>query len=146
MMRLALLLVLTTAAGAAEAPSEFQKSAALFQSKCAKCHTVGKGDRVGPDLKGVTVRRTPEWLSSFLKKPSALLERLINSKLILQEARNIGLDALPEIQAEQKSFAQASVDDSSSPPQPARMASIPTAQTRIARLTRAPISCDYPRR
>jgi len=29
--------------------------------------------------------------------PSELLERLINVKLILQEARNIGLDALPEV-------------------------------------------------
>lgn len=30
------------------------------------------------------------------QKPSELLERLINAKLILQEARNIGLDTLPE--------------------------------------------------
>lgn len=30
-------------------------------------------------------------------RPSELLNRLINAKLILQEARNIGLDALPEV-------------------------------------------------
>ena len=24
----------------------------LFVRKCASCHTVGEGDRVGPDLKG----------------------------------------------------------------------------------------------
>jgi parvulin-like peptidyl-prolyl isomerase len=30
-------------------------------------------------------------------RPSELLDRLINAKLILQEARNIGLDALPEV-------------------------------------------------
>ena len=41
-----------------------------------------------------------------LSKPSVLLERLINAKLILQEARNIGLDELPEVQSAQKVFEE----------------------------------------
>src|SRR5512145_436645 len=41
-----------------------------------------------------------------LSKPSVLLERLINAKLVLQEARNIGLDALPEVQRAQKTFEE----------------------------------------
>lgn len=38
--------------------------------------------------------------------PSQLLERLINAKLVLQEARNIGLDELPEVQNAGKAFAE----------------------------------------
>jgi len=37
---------------------------------------------------------------------AALLNRLINVKLILQEAKNIGLDELPEIEQEVKSYEQ----------------------------------------
>lgn len=39
-------------------------------------------------------------------KPSVLLERLINLKLVLQEARNIGLDTLPEVRSAQKVFEE----------------------------------------
>ncbi|MBE0568702.1 MAG: peptidyl-prolyl cis-trans isomerase [Deltaproteobacteria bacterium] len=41
-----------------------------------------------------------------MSKPSVLLERLINAKLVLQEARNIGLDALPEVRSAQKAFEE----------------------------------------
>jgi parvulin-like peptidyl-prolyl isomerase len=41
-----------------------------------------------------------------MSKPSVLLQRLINAKLVLQEARNIGLDALPEVQNAQKAFEE----------------------------------------
>jgi protein SCO1/2 len=42
---------------------------ALFKKLCAACHTVGVGDRVGPDLQGVTARRDRAWLSSFIMAP-----------------------------------------------------------------------------
>jgi hypothetical protein len=35
-----------------------------------------------------------------------LLDRLINAKLVLQEARNIGLDELPEVRSAEKAFAE----------------------------------------
>lgn len=96
MMRIALAVLLSSscaaAGSAAEAPSEFQKSAALFQSKCSKCHTVGKGDRVGPDLKGVTVRRTPEWLSAFLKKPSAMLDTDPEAKKLVEKFNGVRME------------------------------------------------------
>ncbi len=38
--------------------------------------------------------------------PSQLLDRLINAKLVLQEARNIGLDELPEVQSAEKAFEE----------------------------------------
>ena len=41
-----------------------------------------------------------------LSKPSVLLERLINAKLVLQEAINIGLDELPEVRSAEKDFEE----------------------------------------
>ncbi len=38
--------------------------------------------------------------------PSQLLERLINAKLVLQEARNIGLDELPEVRIPERTFEE----------------------------------------
>jgi parvulin-like peptidyl-prolyl isomerase len=48
----------------------------------------------------------PDNTARPMPKPSVLLERLINAKLVLQEARNIGLDALPEVRAAQKVFEE----------------------------------------
>lgn len=39
---------------------------ALFQEKCVACHTIGQGDRVGPDLAGVTARRSHAWLEAWI--------------------------------------------------------------------------------
>lgn len=41
-----------------------------------------------------------------MPQPSQLLERLINAKLVLQEARNIGLDELPEVRSAEKTFEE----------------------------------------
>jgi parvulin-like peptidyl-prolyl isomerase len=41
-----------------------------------------------------------------LPHPSQLLDRLINAKLVLQEASNIGLDELPEVRSAEKAFEE----------------------------------------
>ena len=46
-----------------------QPGQSLFKKICAPCHTIGVGDRVGPDLRGVTERRSPEWLTRFIRSP-----------------------------------------------------------------------------
>ncbi|MFL5417502.1 MAG: SCO family protein, partial [Myxococcales bacterium] len=33
----------------------------LFSTRCSACHTIGKGDGIGPDLKGVTSARDHGW-------------------------------------------------------------------------------------
>ena len=38
----------------------------LFKKMCAPCHTIGVGDRVGPDLRDVTLRRDRDWLTRFI--------------------------------------------------------------------------------
>jgi protein SCO1/2 len=45
----------------------------LFNSRCAACHTVGKGDAVGPDLANVTRRRNHAWLLSYIQRPDLVL-------------------------------------------------------------------------
>jgi len=42
--------------------------------KCAKCHTVGRGDRVGPDLKGLSERREKAWVIGFITKTASYLD------------------------------------------------------------------------
>jgi len=60
--------------GYAEArPLSIDKGQFLFQSRCQACHTVGAGDRIGPDLAGVTQRRDRAWLASYLAQPERML-------------------------------------------------------------------------
>src|SRR5439155_1039096 len=47
--------------------------ALVFQSRCGACHTIGKGDAVGPDLAGVTTRRERSWLVRYLRAPDQML-------------------------------------------------------------------------
>ena len=45
-----------------------------FERKCASCHTIGGGDDVGPDLKGVTERRPEIWILKFIKDSQAVIQ------------------------------------------------------------------------
>lgn len=69
---LSVLLVTLALAGAARAEAVTDGHVA-FEQKCAACHTIGGGDRVGPDLHGVTQRRTAEWLLRFVMAPEAMI-------------------------------------------------------------------------
>lgn len=79
-VRLAIVLALTPAvlgwsAGAALAQQAGGQGETIFQSKCAACHTIGAGPTIGPDLKGVTARRSREWLVSWISAPDQLIAR-----------------------------------------------------------------------
>jgi protein SCO1/2 len=45
---------------------------ALFIKTCGSCHTIGKGDRVGPDLLGVTTRRNRGWITKYIAAPDKM--------------------------------------------------------------------------
>jgi len=47
----------------------------LFQSKCSACHSIGRGDRLGPDLAGVTDRRERAWLASYIADSGKMREQ-----------------------------------------------------------------------
>ena len=52
--------------------SNDQAGQVLFKRICAPCHTIGVGDRVGPDLRDVTARRDRAWLTSFIRNPKKM--------------------------------------------------------------------------
>lgn len=54
-------------------PIEISYVQFIFQSRCASCHTIGGGDKIGPDLAGIRQRREPKWLARFVKEPEKML-------------------------------------------------------------------------
>lgn len=54
-------------------PIQMEKSAYLFRTRCAACHTIGQGDAVGPDLAGVVAARGKEWLTKYIAQPDKML-------------------------------------------------------------------------
>jgi protein SCO1/2 len=52
-----------------------QPGQVLFKKMCAPCHTIGGGDHVGPDLRGVADRRDRAWLIDFIRDPARMLAR-----------------------------------------------------------------------
>ncbi|MGE5442994.1 MAG: c-type cytochrome [Ignavibacteriales bacterium] len=64
----------------------YEKGKGLFQSKgCAGCHTIGKGKLTGPDLKGVTQRRSEEWLKKWIKSPDTMVFTDPTAKELLKQ-------------------------------------------------------------
>jgi len=53
---------------------DIDKGQYLFATRCAACHTIGNGDKVGPDLLGVTSVRDRAWLSRMIMEPDKLIE------------------------------------------------------------------------
>jgi nitrite reductase (NO-forming) len=56
-----------------------------FESKCIACHSVGEGNKVGPDLLGVTLRRQDDWIERWLKSPDAMLKSDATAKELLNK-------------------------------------------------------------
>lgn len=66
----------------------------LFDKQCSGCHTVGGGDSGGPDLKGVTERRSEEWLESIIIEPDKMTKDQARQELIKKfgyEMPNLGI-------------------------------------------------------
>jgi len=77
-LRLAVLAALLVTAAvqpseAAASDQQVQQGQLLFQERCIACHTIGQGDRVGPDLAGVTSRRDHAWLDRWISAPDRML-------------------------------------------------------------------------
>jgi protein SCO1/2 len=54
-------------------PLQITDGQRLFQSRCSACHSIGQGDKTGPDLLGVTGRRERAWLSRYIGDPDQVL-------------------------------------------------------------------------
>ena len=66
----------------------------IFQGNCAGCHTIGKGNLVGPDLSGVTIRREENWLIKQIKDPDGLVAEKDPIALQLLKEFNMPMVAL----------------------------------------------------
>jgi hypothetical protein len=66
----------------------------LFVRKCGSCHTVGKGDRVGPDLKGAVERRGRPWVERFVGEPSAMLDSDPQARELLARFKGVRMPDL----------------------------------------------------
>ena len=46
-----------------------------FKTNCATCHSIGGGDKgkVGPDLAGLSKRRSVKWIVKFVKYPEGMI-------------------------------------------------------------------------
>jgi len=65
----AAVLLLSRGGGAADGPD----AKLIFNRRCTACHTFGKGTKVGPDLKGVTQRRSRLWLTAFIRSSQSVI-------------------------------------------------------------------------
>lgn len=75
-----------------------QDVAQVFAQRCASCHTIGQGNRVGPDLRGVVARRDRAWLQKMIREPSTMLDSDPIASQMLRQFNNtrmpdLGLDA-----------------------------------------------------
>jgi nitrite reductase (NO-forming) len=60
-----------------------------FESKCFACHSMGEGRKLGPDIAGVTKRRTDAWLARWLKEPERMLQSDPDAQAMLKEYNNL---------------------------------------------------------
>jgi len=85
--------VLLAAADPADADAAKGKS--TFDAKCALCHSIGAGDKIGPDLKGATRRHDEKWLTWWLLETDRMQKTDPAAKALLAKYRtpmpNLGL-------------------------------------------------------
>ncbi len=70
---LAGMLLLSAAQAQSVADPAAAEGRALFEQQCVACHTVGEGDRVGPDLAGVLQRRDEAWVKRMIHAPDEMV-------------------------------------------------------------------------
>lgn len=56
-------------------PAMAEKGQLVFAAKCAACHKTTDQKVVGPGLKGVTERRTPEWIMNQITNPAEMEQK-----------------------------------------------------------------------
>ncbi len=81
--------------------ADTSNGAYLFRTRCQSCHTIGEGDRLGPDLAGVAASRPPAWLSRWIREPDRMIaERDPTALTLLARYRNLPMPNLSLGEAE----------------------------------------------
>jgi len=107
---------------------EVDRGQYLFKTRCAACHTIGKGDGIGPDLMSVTTRRDHCWVARYIAEPDRVLaegdpiatELFAKYKNVRMPNLNLGPEdvavLLSHIQAQSRTSAQPATSVSVSAP------------------------------
>ena len=94
--------------GPAATPSDAQalQGKLNFESKCLACHSVagGEGKKLGPDMIGVTRRRSDDWLTRWLKSPERMIATDATAKALLQKYNNVPMPNQNLSQAEIRQY------------------------------------------
>ena len=67
------------------------KGSGIYNAKCIACHKLTGEKLVGPGLKGVTNKRTPEWIMNFITNTNVMLD----SDLVAQQLMVVCLARMP---------------------------------------------------
>lgn len=51
-----------------------QNGEEIFKSNCTRCHTIGNGQLVGPDLRGSMTKYSEEWLVKWIRSSQTLIK------------------------------------------------------------------------
>jgi len=74
-------------------PALAKRGKSLFANKgCTACHTIGKTGKntaAGPDLAGVTERRSHDWLKRWLKNPTEMIGSDSIADAMVADAKNV---------------------------------------------------------
>ncbi len=108
-----------------------------FESKCLACHSIGGGDKMGPDVLGTTKRHDNAWLARWLKSPEQMMQTDATAKALLDKWKipmpNQGLsdDEIKQYLAYFK-WADENVQPAgkAQPPSSAPGATLPPSQTK----------------
>jgi mono/diheme cytochrome c family protein len=80
-------------------PKMVAEGEVIFKAKCTACHKISKRF-VGPALKGVTERRTPEWIMNMILDPELMVkENGIAKQLLIEYSAPMANQNLTEEEA-----------------------------------------------
>lgn len=117
-----IVLVSAAVAGQAAAAPGAQGAAdgqAIFQARCAACHSIGGGRLVGPDLAGVTGRRADQWLRDFITDPARMIASDPEAKKLYDEYNQSTMPAMGLTPAELDAVLAYLADPGAAPAAPA---------------------------
>lgn len=75
--------------------TDASQGAYIYRTRCRSCHTMGEGDRLGPDLRGVASARPHDWLSRWIREPDRMIaERDPTAMALMARYRNLPMPNL----------------------------------------------------
>lgn len=75
--------------------TDTSNGAYIYRTRCRSCHTIGNGDRLGPDLAGVAASRPQAWLERWIREPDVMIaEGDPTARAMLARYRNLPMPNL----------------------------------------------------